>query len=190
MLDAAGYHLVNGVRTYRDGTTPISLTLAVVPFKAPLAQLLAAQWQNTLQITVTVKIVPSGLFFDTYANGGTLATGKWDIATSTSSYITPDDELTTLLQSDQVPSPTNLGFNVSGINDPVIDTDLAFGRSTADADSRDAVYQSLARHLADTTSVLPMYMVPQVALVNPALGNYMSHPLDIDTWNAADWFLK
>ncbi len=25
------------------------------------------------------------------------------------------------------------------------------------------------------------YMIPQVALVNPALGNYMSHPLDIDT---------
>jgi len=133
---------------------------------------------------------PPGHFFDTYANGGTLATGKWDIATFGNNYITPDDELTAVLQSDQVPSPTNLGFNLSGINDPVIDSDLALGRSTADADSRDAIYQSLAQHLADTTSVLPMYMIPQVALVNPALGNYMSHPLDIDTWNAADWFVK
>jgi ABC-type transport system substrate-binding protein len=190
LLDAAGYHLVNGVRTYQDGTTPISLTLAVEPLKPQLAQMLATQWQTNLQITVTVKIVSPGHFFDTYANGGTLATGKWDIATFGSNYITPDDELTAVLQSDQVPSPTNLGFNVSGINDPVIDTDLALGRSTADADSRDAIYQSLAQHLTDTTSVLPMYMIPQVALVNPALGNYMSHPLDIDTWNAADWFLK
>jgi len=143
--------------------------LAVEPLKPQLAQMLASQWQSNLQITVTVKIVPPGHFFDTYANGGTLATGSWGIATFGNNYITPDDEHTALLQSDQVPSPTNLGFNVSGINDPVIDSDLALGRSTADADSRDAVYQSLARHLADTTSVLPMYSFQSFVLWAPVL---------------------
>src|SRR5258706_4719574 len=93
LLDAAGYHLVNGVRTYQDGTTPISLTLAVEPLQPPLAPMLATQWPNKLHITCTGELVLPGHFFDTYANGGTLATGKSDIATFGNNYITADDEL-------------------------------------------------------------------------------------------------
>src|SRR5262249_12981824 len=65
-----------------------------------------------------------------------------------------------------------------------------FGAQTTDADQRAEVYYALARHVAWQLSIVPLFLLPDVALVKPRLCYVKKWPmLGENLWNIADWHI-
>src|SRR5262249_17414603 len=73
LMETAGYHLVNGIRMFRDGKTPLELTIVspnpAYTFNA-FATKMQQAYETNLQIKVNTKIVNN--LFDPYSKGGLL----------------------------------------------------------------------------------------------------------------------
>jgi serine/threonine-protein kinase len=194
LLDAAGYTLDSqGQRTYPNGK-PISLTFATTQISHQVAEarVLQQQWQQNLHITVTVQSIASGTLFNGFTYGGTLTTGAFDISLFAIGSTGDDDDWTYSLAKSQIPS-TSLPFggNVTGIDDPTIEQDFTQGASTVDATARTAIYKQLFTYVSDQAYYVPLYMRPNIALMNGTIGNYKQNSVNYteNMWNVADWFL-
>src|SRR5579875_108526 len=81
LLDSAGWRLgPGGVRT-KNGA-PLALDLAIPSGYEPsevFADLLRENW-GKIGVRVTIHVWPTAQFFTTYANGGVIETGKFDVA--------------------------------------------------------------------------------------------------------------
>lgn len=81
MLDDAGWKLgADGSRT-KDGA-PLALDLAIPSGYQPsetFADILKENWAK-IGVRVSIHVWPTAQFFTTYANGGTIETGKFDVA--------------------------------------------------------------------------------------------------------------
>jgi Bacterial extracellular solute-binding proteins, family 5 Middle len=88
LLDHAGYRVVGGVRRYKDGTTPLDLTVslsrAALPY-AGFAQRLQQDYARNLHIAVHILNPPGQLF----GEGSPSVTGAFDIGLWADAW-TPD----------------------------------------------------------------------------------------------------
>jgi peptide/nickel transport system substrate-binding protein len=76
------------------------------------------------------------------------------------------------------------------VNDPNINSLLEQGRVTLERAERMRLYKDLQRDLVKDVYVVPLYLRPNVVLVNPHIGNYQDNPTDAgNLWNVGDWFL-
>jgi ABC-type transport system substrate-binding protein len=114
--------------------------------------------------------VPAATFFDTFADGGPIATHTFDMALYTVSQGLPGEPDTysstwhgncggACPSEDEIPSSADLGvgMNFSGLNDSTLDRDLDLGRLSADLSSR--AHQRLA-------ALLPAIPLFQQLIVN------------------------
>jgi len=193
-LDAAGYKLdAGGKRTFKDGKTEI--TLRVVTTRGNLVRnstlaLLQQQWQSNLG--VTLNIVEDPAIFDSFDNGGFLATGNFDVALFAFSSAANADGLTGLITSTAIPSKTNkAGQNYSGINDPSFTTSLDQARQESDPVKALAEYHDIYAKVTEDSDMFPLYARPNISLVDSAVGNYKQHPASSgNMWNIGEWFSK
>lgn len=76
------------------------------------------------------------------------------------------------------------------MNDPNIDSLLEQGRVTLDMGARMQLYKDLQRDLVKEVYVVPLYLRPNVVLVNLHISNYQDNPTVAgNLWNVGDWFL-
>jgi ABC-type transport system substrate-binding protein/class 3 adenylate cyclase/DNA-binding XRE family transcriptional regulator len=194
LLDRAGYRVVNGVRRYRDGATPleltVSLSLAALPY-AGFAQRLQQDYARYLHITVRI-LNPPGSFF---GQGSPSVTGAFDIGLWGDGW-SPDPVGHIAAYgwtSASIPSAQNAsgaGANFLGLIDPLVLTQDQLGSQEIDADQRAEVYQELQRHVAQQIDFVPLLIQADTALVQPTLCNFKKWPaLGENLWNMADWYV-
>src|SRR5262249_23431720 len=136
---------------------------------------------------------PNALFSN-YPSGGILATGQYDLALFNENLGLDPDSLYVDFHSSQIPSASNPdGGNWERVNDPLIDHALDEGRITLDGATRRHIYQALQLELVGKVDVVPLYLSPDITLVNPTIGNEQDNPFygpgQGNLWNIGDWFL-
>lgn len=130
--------------------------------------------------------------FCSFTQGGILATGQYDLALFTNSFGLDDDSTFSSFESSQIPSASNpFGSNWERVRDPLVDAGLAQGRMTLDTTARTHLYQALEQVLVQKVYVIPLALLPNLALVTPTIGNYQDNPFQApgNLWNVGDWFL-
>jgi peptide/nickel transport system substrate-binding protein len=169
--------------------------LTLVTLSGPLNEMVAAlirQDMAALGVLVNVETHGPELFTD-YNGGGILATGRFDLSLIDYLFgIDADGSLYPNFHSSQIPSATNpSGHNYERVNDSGVDALLDEGRSTLDPATRSLHYKDVQRILVQKVYVVPLYLVPNITLTNPRVGNFLASPVDIgNEWNIGDWFLR
>jgi peptide/nickel transport system substrate-binding protein len=188
----AGWDCSNGPCT-RNGKPFPALTL--VTFAARFHKTAEVIQQDLATLGIPVELdghyTPTEVF-DTYTNGGILAQGRYDLSVFISGFdLDPDPDLYPSFHSSQIPSASNsAGQNYERVNDPNINSLLEQGRVTLERAERMRLYKDLQRDLVKDVYVVPLYLRPNVVLVNPHIGNYQDNPTDAgNLWNVGDWFL-
>ncbi len=192
-LTAAGYPVNGGVRMMKDGKTPMVINVATTSnnlVRNSTLALIQQDWATNLNITVTLTESTKSLF-SSYADGGLLSTGTFDVALFAFSTSDDGDSLTCCIFSGSIPSKTNQGGqNYSGINDPNLDSQLAAARVELNTTTRIGDYKQIFQEITNQYEFYPLYVRPNIALVSTTLGNYSQNPVAVgNTWNIADWYL-
>jgi ABC-type transport system substrate-binding protein len=133
--------------------------------------------------------------FTNYTRGGILATGQYDLSLFAYTWGLDDDGNLSTFDSSQIPSADNPdGGNYERVNDPLIDADLAQGRTTMDTSVRKHIYQALQQVLVQKVYVVPMYLEVNITFVSPNIGNQQPNPIvspgQGNLWNIGEWFLS
>jgi class 3 adenylate cyclase/ABC-type transport system substrate-binding protein len=198
LLTRAGYPVVDGIRRYKDGRTPLQLIIDVAPGGAG-APLIGPRMQRDYMrnLQIPIALVSAREFF----HGGPVGqatTGAFDIALFEDDGApdpTVNVNFTTLAGTDakDIPSaqkPFLLGVNFLGIIDSWVVQQEQLGSETIDAAQRAGVYRELQRRWAQQFYVEPVFIVVNVTLTKPTLCNFKKYVLLGDnTWNMADWYV-
>lgn len=165
LMDAAGYKLVNGKRTYKDGKTPIVLNLASTtgnPVRSSFQALAAQAWSSALNITVNVSNFKSGTLFGVFNKGGILSNSKYDISMFAYTFgPDPGINFDGLVGPNTIPSVDNAGGgNYSGVNDPKINDFLTQGDKELDFAKRAKIYKDMQTYIASQFDFYPLYIRP------------------------------
>jgi ABC-type transport system substrate-binding protein len=198
LMDLSGYPVVNGVRRFKDGKTPLTLTLATYTLGTlcqecnPLSQRIVHDLQTNLHIKVNIFTTsdPRQLAAP-YAQGGTLATGAFDLAVYFNGYGGPDPmQRLAQLMSQQIPSADNpFGQNFGGVNDPYIDSQIEKGVATLDFTERQPLYRDLMKYIANQNLIESLYIAADVTLSRHTVGNYVQNSVNVVVdWNLQDWY--
>ena len=194
LMDRAGYHVVDGIRRYKDGKTPIKLILALSPYATQFEDIaLRMQQDYARNLKVTVSIVNATTAPSFFVPGGLAQTGAFDIA------LWGDESLGTSVgfianygwDSASIPSAQNpVGGNFLGVIDPHVVRQDEIGSQIYDGSQRTEVYRELTRHVAQLLSIEPLFINADIALVKPTLCNFKQWPQDgFDLWNISDWYV-
>jgi ABC-type transport system substrate-binding protein len=195
LLDAAGYRVVGGVRRYRDGTTPLELTVSLSLSAQPyvgFARRLQQDYDRNLHIAVHILNPPGP---DLFAQKGPAETGAFDIGVwGDGGSPDPAGHIAGYgWTSASIPSTQNADGaqgNLLGLIDPWVLTEDQLGSQTLDADSRAQVYQELQRHVVQQIDFVPWLLQADTALVQPTLCNFKKWPESgSNLWNIADWYV-
>jgi peptide/nickel transport system substrate-binding protein len=130
-------------------------------------------------------------FFAAYKDGGTNATGAFDMTVYSNSWL-PDPGswepigLSTAIPSDAAPS----GENWNRCQDPQLDHSLQAGDASLDPSKRRTAAADTAREWLQYHCTIPLYDWPQIDQVSSKLRNFSPNPgVQMDVWNAGDWWL-
>jgi peptide/nickel transport system substrate-binding protein len=194
ILEAAGWSDPDGDGVREKNGLRAKVELCTTPRQVRVDTLaLVAGWLADVGVEAVVESVPTTSIFAAYneATPNTpcaLSLGNFDIAQHAfSSSIDPLGNYFTYHSSQFQPA----GGNDAQINHPEIDRSLDTVRSSVDFETiRDAM-ADFQRVFVEQNVEIPLYFRQDVALVNPALGNFVANPTQAGpTWNAADWYLK
>ncbi len=191
-MSTAGWDCSSGA-CLQSGQPFPPLTLATL--NGPLNEMVAALIQHDLAaLGILVNVVTYGpQLLDDYNQGGILATGQFDLTLIDYLFgIDADGSLYPNFHSSQIPSATNpSGHNYERVNDAGVDALLDEGRATLDPAARSQHYKDVQRILVQKVYVVPLYLVPNITLTSPRVGNFLPTPIDIgNEWNIGDWFLR
>jgi peptide/nickel transport system substrate-binding protein len=177
----------------RGGQVFPTLNLVTTSGLVTRQQVTALIKQNlaALGIPVALRYYSARELFIDYLSGGILATGQYDLALFATMFSLDDDINFSNFHSSQIPSASNTwGGNWERVNDSNIDSALDQGRMTLNVETRTQLYKSLQRELVAHVYVVPLYLSPNITLVNPTIGNEQDNPIGLDNlWNVGDWFL-
>jgi len=164
LLDEAGYTL--GADGIRHGTcdgvdTKLSFGFETTDKQIRVDAALATQSDlKKLGIEFKPTHLPAGTFFATYADGGDMALGKFDMAGYTTGFY--PDPMTGVLDSyacDMVMSKDNPGgLNNYHICDLQLDTLMAAVNATADPAARKVALDAVQKYIYDQYYVVMMYV--------------------------------
>lgn len=146
-----------------------------------------------LGIPASLNYYSACALFCSFTQGGILATGQYDLALFSNAFGLDDDRTFSSFESSQIPTASNpFGANWERLHDPLVDADLAQGRMTLDTTARTHLYQALEQVLVQQVYVIPLALLPNLALVTPTIGNYQDNPFQApgNLWNVGDWFLR
>ncbi|HEX8991479.1 MAG TPA: peptide ABC transporter substrate-binding protein [Anaerolineales bacterium] len=161
LLDAAGYKVgPDGIRAGLCDKKPVKFSLGIETTSAErrIAEMTGIQ-ADLKQLGIDVKLnpIPAGSFYSSYAEGGDLPRGKFDMAIFSAGYHPDPDPGGTFLCS-AVPNKENpSGGNPSHLCDPKLDALFAAGLSTADPAARKQIYDQIQQYIYSNALVIPLY---------------------------------
>lgn len=195
LLDRAGYRVVDGIRRYKDGKSPIQLTVVLSNGAVPSSALITRMqqdWSRNLHVQLSVTNDPN---ISSPPPQNSLWRGAFDLFMFGSGGLTPDPVgyLTGFgpFDNQDIPTAQNTGLNnLFGVIDPHVQQRDQVGEQTLDFDQRVEVYRVLDRYFAQQFYMEVLYAEADVALIMPTLCNVKQWPsFWYDTWNSADWYL-
>jgi peptide/nickel transport system substrate-binding protein len=196
LLDAAGYTPgADGIRHGMcDGVdTKLSFNFETTTKQIRVDIALAVQ-SDLAKIGIEFKPthLPAGTFFATYADGGDMATGKFDMAGYTTGFY--PDPMTGVLDSyscDMVMSKDNPGgLNNYHLCDPQLDPLLAAVNATADPAARKTALDAVQKYIFDQYYVIMMYSRANVyGIVDRFVPGAFGFASNMD-WNSELWDVK
>ncbi|HEV2235987.1 MAG TPA: ABC transporter substrate-binding protein, partial [Ktedonobacterales bacterium] len=191
LLDRAGFPVVNGIRRFRDGTTPLTLTLAsghFTEFYQGFARRLQQDYARNLQIAVPMESPATDLSSDPFF------TGAFDLGIFTLG-IDPDPAQNLPLfgwDYPNIPSAQTYGSNWFGLIDPWMVAQGKLATRTEDEAQRAVIYKEMTRHVTEQLYFQPVLVLADVTLIQPTLCNFKKWPVQRGgayLWNIADWYL-
>jgi len=196
LLEEAGYALgTDGIRhgMCNGVDTKLSFNFETTDKQIRVDIALAVQ-SDLAKIGVEFKPIhtPAGTFFASYADGGNMAKGNFDMAGYTTGFY--PDPMTGVLDSfscNMVPSKDNPGgLNNYHICDPQLDTLMAAVNATADPAARKAAIDAVQKHIFDNYYVVMMYSRANVyGYVDRFVPGPFSFASNMD-WNSEVWDVK
>ncbi|MHB8177038.1 MAG: peptide ABC transporter substrate-binding protein [Vulcanimicrobiaceae bacterium] len=122
LLSEAGWRMGKDGRRHKDGKT-LRLLFAGNTGNPGLDErvLLIQRWFKKIGVVLTYRRYPTNQLFASFAAGGIVATGKYDL-TSYAWSLAPDPDLTNLIACSRIPPN---GENYMGYCDPQVDQALA-----------------------------------------------------------------
>lgn len=192
LLDAAGWTDTNGDGIREKGGTKLSLEISTPAGNQlrELSEQLLQQQFKAVGIDLVINNVPAATLFGNWAENGKLKRGDFDIVMDTwGADLDPDDFLSTLFTSDQIPSAANdgAGWNFFRLQDPQLDKAIADGRATLDQTARKAAYKTAAQLIANDLVYIPLYKRSKIDAFRSTVTGQLPNPWADFTWNAQDW---
>ena len=192
LLEGAGWTDSDGDGIREKGGTKLSLEIST-PAGNQLRELVEQLLQQEFKavgIDLVINNVPAATLFGNWAENGKLKRGDFDIVMDTwGADLDPDDFLSTLFTSDQIPTAANdgAGWNFFRVQDPALDKAIADGRSSLDQNVRKAAYKTAAERIADNIIYIPLYKRSVIDAFRNTVTGQAPNPWSEFTWNAQDW---
>jgi len=194
LLEEAGYTLgADGIRSgmCNGVETPLSFNFETTTKQLRVDIALAVQ-SNLKEIGVEFKPIhtPAGTFFGTYADGGPLPHGAYDMAGYTTGYY--PDPFTTATLCSEIPNAANggTGGNSYLLCDPALDALSLAVNASADPAVRKVAVDAVQKYISDNYLVVMMYTRANVYGYGdrfvPAPFGFFSNL----NWNAEAWDVK
>ncbi|MES2210602.1 MAG: peptide ABC transporter substrate-binding protein [Chloroflexota bacterium] len=192
LLEGAGWKDTNGDGIREKGGLKLSLEIST-PAGSQLRELseqLLLQQFKAVGIDLVINNVPAATLFGNWAENGKLKRGDFDIVMDTwGADLDPDDFLSTLFTSDQIPTAANdgAGWNFFRLQDPALDKAIADGRASLDQNVRKAAYKTAAERIAENIIYIPLYKRSTIDAFRSTVSGQAPNPWSEFTWNAQDW---
>jgi peptide/nickel transport system substrate-binding protein len=192
-LDGDGWKAgADGVRS-KSGRR-LAFTLLTVCDSEPrqLEQsLLARQWAEA-GFAVTSSCQPRAHFFASFAQGGTNATGAYDMSLYSNTWEPDPAVWAPFAAAAEIPGPANAaGRNWGRCQDPALERYFTAGSASLDVSRRATAYLEAAAEWLLYGCTIPLVEWPSVIERTDRLHNFAPNPtLAMDTWNASDWWLS
>ncbi|HEY7342970.1 MAG TPA: ABC transporter substrate-binding protein [Ktedonobacterales bacterium] len=190
LMEAAGYHLVDGVRRNRDGVTPLTLKLVVSPgatSSVALAQRMQQDYRRNLKVGVIVEVSQ----FAFWKSQSPFQTGAFDLFLDRSDNTV--NPILRLTHDDVGPfdnATIEAGGNPFGIIDAQATLRDQLAAQTISDEQRAVILLNLHRYFSQQYYFDPMYISAIIALKKPTLCNFKLWPDPwASLWNIADWYV-
>jgi peptide/nickel transport system substrate-binding protein len=143
--------------------------------------LLIQQWFKQIGVALEYFRYPTDKLFASYAAGGVVATGHYDI-TSYAWSLPPDPDMTNLVACSSI-SPK--GQNYMGYCNPAVDALLEHALQNYDTSTRRADYIAMQEHLSNDVPFVVLSQRTEHLTYNDDFHGIMPGPV-MDFWNAQD----
>ncbi|MEN9563152.1 MAG: hypothetical protein RIR73_1396 [Chloroflexota bacterium] len=193
LLDEAGYTLgADGIRSGDCNGTPTKLSFNFETTNKQIRVDIALAVQSDLaKLGIEFKPIhtPAGTFFASYADGGNMPLGKFDMAGYTTGFY--PDPFSDNFFCDQIPNAENgAGNNNYHLCDPKLDELLTAVNASADPAVRKAALDEAQKYIYDNYYVVMAYARANVLgyvdrIVMGDMSDYSNR-----NWNAETWDLK
>lgn len=194
LLDEAGWKDTNGngIRDKNGQEMSLRITTPSGSQTRDLTEQLLQQQLKNVGIKLTIANAPAASIFGGWTENGLLKRGKFDIVMDTwGADFDPNDFLSTLFASDQIPTAANSGegFNFFRLNDPQLDRAIVAGRSTIDQAERAKAYRTVVERISAAAVYVPLYRRAELDAFANYVKGYSVNSWDEFTWNAQEWWL-
>jgi peptide/nickel transport system substrate-binding protein len=184
LLDAAGWKLgSDGIRIKNGARLALALASSTGAALDAATNLEAQRYWHDVGVDVQIKTYTTSLFFAAYGAGGTLMSGKYDIASyAWTNGTDPDDSAQWMC--DQFPPA---GQNQGRYCDPKLDAAERTALATSDVAARKRAYDTIQETWTSDVPGIILYYARRVVVANVELRNYRPAHAVSDFWNAYDW---
>jgi peptide/nickel transport system substrate-binding protein len=192
LLETAGWVDSDGDGIREKAGTKLSLEIST-PAGSQLRELSQALLQEQFKavgVDLVINNVPAATLFGNWAENGKLKRGDFDIVMDTwGADLDPDDFLSTLFTSNQIPTEANggEGWNFFRLQDPALDKAIADGRASLDQNVRKVAYKTAAERIADNLVYIPLYKRSTIDAFRSSVTGQQPNPWSEFTWDAQDW---
>jgi ABC-type transport system substrate-binding protein/transcriptional regulator with XRE-family HTH domain len=192
LMEAAGFHVVDGVRRNKDGVTPLTLTLVVTPGASgsiSIAQQMQQDFARNLRVGVTIDNKQVAL----WKPAAPINTGVFDLMIDSSGNgVDPILRLTHDKGTfDRASIYSDDGaYNPFGIIDPQANQRDKLAAQTPSDEQRAVILLNLHRSFSQQYYFEPIYIQAVIALKKPTLCNFKLWPDPWSfLWDIADWYV-
>ncbi|MEJ5248054.1 ABC transporter substrate-binding protein [Caldilinea sp.] len=190
LLDEAGWVMgADGVRE-KDGEKLILRYVTNMRRLRLDTQVVVQDMFRDLGVRFELINHPSDIFFASYAEGGAIATGQYDIAEWSSQPEAYPDPDTSRWTCREIPTPDNpAGSNWNFYCNPELDELFARQAVTVDMQARIAIFEEIERIIQEDMVWLGVWQDNDIWTVSKRLSNVRLSGAD-PFWNAANWTLE
>ncbi len=190
LLHEAGWSDTDGDGILEKGGKKLSLTISSTAGQVNRERtevLLMSQYRE-VGVELKIRNYNSTVLFGTYADGGILKRGKFDIAMY--AWLSSPEPATkeALYSSRNIPP---YGQNNPRIRHDALTRLLAMGSEEVDADERVSIYKQVSDILVEEVPVIPLFWYTAIDACRKDLVNFRPNPTQSsDTWNANQWYFE
>ena len=187
LIDAGWRPGADGIMTNNGQRLSFSLSAVTGGSTGEATETLVQQSLKAVGIDAKIKNYPASLFFAAGQDGGTLQSGKYDVAFfSWVAGADPDGDYS-IYGCDQFPPA---GQNNLFWCDPVLQRGLDASRATYDLAERKKAYAIVQSEIASQSVTIVMWFQRQIFVTSPHFHGFKPAPATTSNWNTWEWSME